>query len=27
MLGNAVLLNIGHSEMPAEFFKRFGNYL
>jgi len=27
MLGNAILLNIGHSEMPAEFFKRFGNYL
>jgi hypothetical protein len=27
MLGNAVLLNIGHSEMPAEFFRRFGNYL
>jgi hypothetical protein len=27
MLGNAVLLNIGHSEMPAEFFRRYGNYL
>jgi len=27
MLGNAILLNIGHSEMPAEFFRRFGNYL
>jgi len=27
MLGNAVLLNIGHSEMPSEFFRRFGNYL
>ena len=27
MLGNAILLNIGHSKMPAEFFRRFGNYL
>ena len=27
MLGNAVLLNIGHSEMPTEFFRRYGNYL
>jgi hypothetical protein len=27
MLGNAILLNIGHSKMPAEFFKRFGNNL
>ena len=27
MLGNAILLNVGHSEMPSEFFKRFGNYL
>ena len=27
MLGNAELLNIGHSEMPAEFFRRYGNYL
>ena len=27
MLGNAILLNIGHSKMPAEFFRRYGNYL
>jgi hypothetical protein len=27
MRGNATLLNIGHSKMPAEFFKRFGNNL
>ena len=27
MLGNAILLNIGHSKMPSEFFRRFGNYL
>jgi hypothetical protein len=27
MLGNAILLNIGHREMPTEFFRRFGNYL
>jgi hypothetical protein len=27
MLGNAILLNIGHSEMPTEFFRRYGNYL
>ena len=27
MLGNAILLNIGHREMPSEFFRRFGNYL
>ena len=27
MLGNAILLNVGHSEMPVEFFRRFGNYL
>jgi len=27
MLGNAILLNIGHSKMPAEFFRRFGKYL
>ena len=27
MLGNAILLNMGHSEMPAEFFRRYGNYL
>ena len=27
MLGNAILLNIGPSKMPAEFFRRYGNYL
>lgn len=27
MLGNALLLDINHSEMPSEFFKRYGNYL
>ena len=27
MLGNALLLDIDHSEMPSEFFKRYGNYL
>ena len=27
MLGNALLLDIDHSKMPLEFFKRFVNYL
>jgi hypothetical protein len=27
MKGNATLLNIGHSKMPSEFFRRFGNNL
>jgi hypothetical protein len=27
MLGNALLLNIDHSQMPKEFFKRFENHL
>jgi len=26
MLGNALLLDIDHREMPKEFFRRFGNY-
>ena len=27
MGGNAILVNIGHSEIPTEFFRRFSNYL